>query len=869
MKKIRLWVLLISFIISLVIIPTKTSNIIISTPEFLKNINIKDIEISTESGGGYIMNIDTPYSWVEISKTGMHLEISNSNDDYEEISFIGGWNFTFYGTEYDKIFVSTNGWMSFTNLGDTSYKIYKIPETNLENYDCVALLCTDLDPSARGYIYYQFLGTAPNRYLVIEYYNMVQFYSEEFIGDFEVIFYETGNIKFQYKNVNNVGFLYHIIGLDHGDLTNYNFYDLPLPLSSKTIEFTFDEMVEVSFSLNFSVNYEYSWVIVNLNNAKMETIFGTDWEQSYGLLSNPMRYHKTKINISSIDKNSTHWEINFTMWDWVHILEDHSSISNGNDSIIYRLDPREYPNDHYLPNIFPLFLPIPTYKYLKFARLSSHYSWIYLDSDDNFTHLNYDDYKIINGDRLGIQGCAIYNLNGFLRKLHFRIHNYTSSENIIIFEMEIFSSNFLTDYTLGVELNNEYSWILSDINDTLMETFFGANWEQNFGFSSDPIEFSKTKIKITSIIENSTYWNIKYSIWDWIGIENDFSSISNREDSMLYRVNPFNYTHIHNLANIFPLFIPSPSELYLRFAYLNRSFYNNILFDPFDNSTKIDINLNIGNLYLDCTAAYNAKGILKYIEFNINPYYDPISEMATIFKMVNFFDGPKPPYVGINVSDVYEYGVFFCPNNDPPSNFYYEDSFDLKRIKIEIKFIDGGDPVLKRVTVFTKIYKMITDGEWTETFSFSPYIMPLYSNLLYIYENYTSDIIQYSFFSFIVRNNINWTNYILTLKEAIDSEQSYGINITTINNGYKMSYLIEGNTSEMSCTYTPYGVLDVFSWSYKGKEFFTYRLNDFDYVIPGCEDPFVIIPGIIGIIITSSMLVGLTVLYWQFKRKVR
>ncbi|KKL66119.1 hypothetical protein LCGC14_2148150 [marine sediment metagenome] len=41
------------------------------------------------------------------------MDISN-----EVISFdSAGWNFTFYETEYHKVYVSTNGWMSFTNLG--------------------------------------------------------------------------------------------------------------------------------------------------------------------------------------------------------------------------------------------------------------------------------------------------------------------------------------------------------------------------------------------------------------------------------------------------------------------------------------------------------------------------------------------------------------------------------------------------------------------------------------------------------------------------------------------------------------------------------------------------------------------------------
>ncbi len=164
---------------------------------------------------------------------------------------------------------------------------------------------------------------------------------------------------------------------------------------------------------------------------------------------------------------------------------------------------------------------------------------------------------------------------------------------------------------------------------------------------------------------------------------------------------------------------------------------------------------------------------------------------------------------------------------------------------------------------------MIASGEWNEIVPFGLYSLSPYSDMFYIYENYTSNPIFFFTFIFIIGNNINWSDYVLAFEEMFKHQRSnYLPNMTALNKGFKLSFIIEGNVSEISYTYTSTGVLDIMSATYDGKEFYTFRLNDFDYVIPGCEIPFVLIPGLIGIIITSIILVGLTVLYWQFKRKV-
>jgi len=353
-----------------------------------KNELDKTLKLSTESGGGYIMDTNAAYSWIEINETGIPMGLDDISD-YGSIKILedGGWNFTFYETNYSKIYVSTNGWMSFTNLGDTDFWFREIPGQRLENIDCICPFLEGLNLSEGGDVYYNFSGTAPNRYLVIEYYQVCEYYSDELVGNFQVILCENGTIKFQYKNVNDL--LYKIgphIGLDHGDMTNYNSYEASLPLNEKAITFEFDKLWKLNYTLGFNegdqftwqineVNYtvKLSWIIDEVNHTAMEKVFGSNWEQSFGLPPEMNAYKKTKINVSLIKDNTTHWEIKYDMWDWISESSNFGSVPDYDPILIFRKEPLNYSQQHNLTNIIPLLIPKYCALYLRDANLTDHY----------------------------------------------------------------------------------------------------------------------------------------------------------------------------------------------------------------------------------------------------------------------------------------------------------------------------------------------------------------------------------------------------------------------------------------------------------------------------------------------------------------
>jgi hypothetical protein len=173
---------------------------------------------STEEGGPV-------YDWIEISETGESTITYGvpgfyGDDNFSEpINF--GFDFPFYGIDRTYFHVDVNG--EFLLAENTWYHSYPDPygiwqtDGNMFNYSfpipgytqmpaLIAIYWDDLHADEGiGDIYFQTFGTAPNRYCVVEWYN-VRFHAGtggEPTLCFEVIFHENGEIIFQYQNVAN------------------------------------------------------------------------------------------------------------------------------------------------------------------------------------------------------------------------------------------------------------------------------------------------------------------------------------------------------------------------------------------------------------------------------------------------------------------------------------------------------------------------------------------------------------------------------------------------------------------------------------------------------------------------------------------
>lgn len=160
------------------------------------------------------------YNWIEISETGTSaitygVDEFHGDDNFSEpINF--GFSFPFYGIDRDYFYVDVNGeillaennwyepypnsgWNSDGNMFNYAYPIPGY--TGMPGL--VAVYWDDLvADDGVGDVFFQTFGEAPNRYCVVEWYNL-RFNAgsvEDTTLTFQAIFYENGEIVFQYQN---------------------------------------------------------------------------------------------------------------------------------------------------------------------------------------------------------------------------------------------------------------------------------------------------------------------------------------------------------------------------------------------------------------------------------------------------------------------------------------------------------------------------------------------------------------------------------------------------------------------------------------------------------------------------------------------
>jgi hypothetical protein len=146
---------------------------------------------------------DSGYAWVDASG-GTKVDFDGEVDD----SFVGpvnlGFNFKFYEYSYSTVYISTNGILTFGS-GDTYARNEPIPLDTSPN-NLIAPLWDDLALEVQGSptsgnVYYQLIGSSPNRYFVVQWQDVISRVGEGGVLTFQVLLFENGDIKFQYKTL--------------------------------------------------------------------------------------------------------------------------------------------------------------------------------------------------------------------------------------------------------------------------------------------------------------------------------------------------------------------------------------------------------------------------------------------------------------------------------------------------------------------------------------------------------------------------------------------------------------------------------------------------------------------------------------------
>jgi uncharacterized membrane protein len=114
-----------------------------------------------------------------------------------------GFDFNYYGKNYNKFYVSTNGLLQFENP-TTSYSNYCLPALNNTLYVFWDDLRTNVAGKTKGTIKYETQGEAPERKLIVQWTNQYFYGSNLPMGTFQAILYEGSNqIKYQYSSLND------------------------------------------------------------------------------------------------------------------------------------------------------------------------------------------------------------------------------------------------------------------------------------------------------------------------------------------------------------------------------------------------------------------------------------------------------------------------------------------------------------------------------------------------------------------------------------------------------------------------------------------------------------------------------------------
>ena len=111
-----------------------------------------------------------------------------------------GFTFSFFGNNYTSFYVSSNGLILF-GKGDTKYNNTTIPNATPPN-NYIGAFWDDLtaNKSKKAHIYYQTIGTAPNRRLVVQWTDMGFFKRTIPMGTFQSILSEgSNNIQVQFR----------------------------------------------------------------------------------------------------------------------------------------------------------------------------------------------------------------------------------------------------------------------------------------------------------------------------------------------------------------------------------------------------------------------------------------------------------------------------------------------------------------------------------------------------------------------------------------------------------------------------------------------------------------------------------------------
>jgi len=128
-----------------------------------------DVVANLTSGTGYTIDQTGTFAPIDISTGATNLTLG---DDAGASASM--FSFPFFGNSFTTVYITSNGYLSFTNSGLAEFTNDVLPDANVPQ-NVIAAMWDDLNPTLGGTIRYKETGSAPNRVMVIEYLNVPHF----------------------------------------------------------------------------------------------------------------------------------------------------------------------------------------------------------------------------------------------------------------------------------------------------------------------------------------------------------------------------------------------------------------------------------------------------------------------------------------------------------------------------------------------------------------------------------------------------------------------------------------------------------------------------------------------------------------------
>ncbi|MAT58225.1 MAG: hypothetical protein CMF23_09660 [Ignavibacteriae bacterium] len=233
------------------------------------------------------------YQWIDISPDGTEAVnwIPTGSYDPKDEGYAGpfniGFNFSFYDVDYNSVYISSNGFVSFTQLNSNSFSNGSIPLDDDPN-GIIAPFWDDLDGSSLGKVFYK---SYPDKF-VIQFDGWKKYAASSSSFTFQIVIRKNGKINFYYNNMSGT-LTSATVGIENQDGTD----GLQVVKDAAYIKNNF--ALEFAAEPEWMAMDNYEGMIYNGNSANMVIEFLTD-DLTPGLYSMDVVIESNDPNNSSI-----------------------------------------------------------------------------------------------------------------------------------------------------------------------------------------------------------------------------------------------------------------------------------------------------------------------------------------------------------------------------------------------------------------------------------------------------------------------------------------------------------------------------------------------------------------------------------------